>query len=66
VVHTKHNGKLYSAQLILAHDWEMDASIADNLEFFGGSNQWNVSFVRAAHDCEIQGGGWLQDQILAR
>jgi hypothetical protein len=30
-----------------------DASIAANLEFLGGSNQWNVSFARAAHDWEV-------------
>jgi hypothetical protein len=30
-----------------------DASIAANLEILGGSNQWNVSFVRAAHDWEV-------------
>jgi hypothetical protein len=27
-----------------------DASVADNLEFLGGANQWNVSFSRTAHD----------------
>lgn len=27
-----------------------DTSIADNLEFLGDSNQWNVSFTREAHD----------------
>jgi len=27
---------------------EKDASVADNLEFLGGSNQWNVNFTRAA------------------
>jgi hypothetical protein len=30
-----------------------DASVAANLEFLGGSIQWNVSFVRAAHDWEV-------------
>jgi hypothetical protein len=30
-----------------------DASVAVNLEFLGGSNHWNVSFVRAAHDWEV-------------
>jgi hypothetical protein len=30
-----------------------DASIADNLEFLGDSNQWNVSFIREAHDWEV-------------
>jgi hypothetical protein len=30
-----------------------DTSIANNLEFLGGSNQWNVSFVREAHDWEV-------------
>jgi len=29
-----------------------DASVADNLEILGGSIQWNVSFVREAHDWE--------------
>jgi hypothetical protein len=27
-----------------------DASVADNMEVLGGSIQWNVSFVREAHD----------------
>jgi len=27
-----------------------DASVADNMEVLGGSLQWNVSFVREAHD----------------
>jgi hypothetical protein len=27
-----------------------DGSVATNLEFLGGSNQWNVSFIRKAHD----------------
>jgi hypothetical protein len=27
-----------------------DASVANNLEFLGGSNQWNASFTRKAHD----------------
>jgi hypothetical protein len=30
-----------------------DASIADNMEVLGGSIQWNVSFVREAHDWEV-------------
>jgi hypothetical protein len=30
-----------------------DASVANNLEFLGGSNQWNVSFAREAHDWEV-------------
>jgi len=30
-----------------------DASIANNLEFLGGSNQWNISFAREAHDWEV-------------
>jgi len=30
-----------------------DTFVAVNLEFLGGSNQWNVSFARAAHDWEI-------------
>jgi hypothetical protein len=30
-----------------------DASIANNLEFLGDSNQWNVSFIREAHDWEV-------------
>ena len=29
-----------------------DASVAAHLELSGGSNQRNVSFVRAAYDCE--------------
>jgi hypothetical protein len=28
---------------------EKDASIAANLEFLDGFNQWNVSFARAKH-----------------
>jgi hypothetical protein len=27
-----------------------DASVVTHLELSNGSNQWNVSFVRAAHD----------------
>jgi hypothetical protein len=27
-----------------------DASVADNMKMLGGSIQWNVSFVREAHD----------------
>jgi len=30
-----------------------DASVADNMEVLGGSIQWNVSFVREAHDWEV-------------
>ena len=30
-----------------------DTSTADHSESLGGSNQWNVSFARAAHDWEI-------------
>jgi hypothetical protein len=30
-----------------------DASVAINLEFLGGSNQWNVSFAREVHDWEV-------------
>jgi hypothetical protein len=30
-----------------------DASIADNLELLGGSNQWSVSFSREAHDWNV-------------
>lgn len=30
-----------------------DASVATHLEFYDGSNQWNVSFNRAAHDWEV-------------
>jgi hypothetical protein len=30
-----------------------DASVADNMEVFGDSTQWNVSFVREAHDWEV-------------
>jgi hypothetical protein len=30
-----------------------DASVANNLELLGGSNQWNVSFTRKAHDWEV-------------
>jgi hypothetical protein len=30
-----------------------DASIAANLEFFGGCNQWNMSFARAADDWKV-------------
>jgi hypothetical protein len=30
-----------------------DASIATNLEFLGGSNQWNVIFTRAVHDWKV-------------
>lgn len=34
-------------------DHAKDASIVDNLEFLGGSTQWNVSFAREAHDWEV-------------
>jgi hypothetical protein len=30
-----------------------NASVADNMEVLGGSTQWNVSFVREAHDWEV-------------
>jgi hypothetical protein len=30
-----------------------DASVVDNLVFLGGANQWNMSFSREAHDCEV-------------
>jgi hypothetical protein len=30
-----------------------DASVAAQVNFFGSSIQWNVSFVRAAHDWEV-------------
>jgi len=30
-----------------------NASVADNLELLGGSNQWSVSFSREVHDWEI-------------
>lgn len=30
-----------------------DAFVAVHLELYGGSNQWNVSFVRAAHDWKV-------------
>jgi hypothetical protein len=30
-----------------------DAFVADNLEFLGCSNQWNVSFSREAHDWKV-------------
>jgi hypothetical protein len=30
-----------------------DASFADNPEFLGVSNQWNVSFTREVHDWEV-------------
>jgi len=30
-----------------------DASVSDNMEILGGSIQWNVSFVREAHDWEV-------------
>jgi hypothetical protein len=30
-----------------------DASVADNMEVLGGSIQWNMSFVREAHDWEV-------------
>lgn len=30
-----------------------DASVANNLELLGGSNQWNLNFVRVAHDWEV-------------
>jgi hypothetical protein len=32
---------------------EKDASVADNMEILGGSIQWDVSFVREAHDWEV-------------
>lgn len=34
----------------LAH--AKDAFVANNLEFLGGSNQWNVNFSREVHDSE--------------
>jgi hypothetical protein len=30
-----------------------NASVADNMEVLDGSTQWNVSFVREAHDWEV-------------
>jgi len=30
-----------------------DALVANNLEFFGSSNQWNVSFTKETHDWEV-------------
>jgi len=30
-----------------------DASVPTHLEFYGGSNQWNVSFARTAHDWKM-------------
>jgi hypothetical protein len=30
-----------------------DAFIAANLEFLGGSNQWNMSFTKVTHDWEV-------------
>ena len=33
---------------------EKNASVAANLEMLGGSNQWNVSFTREAHDWELE------------
>jgi hypothetical protein len=30
-----------------------DTSIANNLEFLGGSNQWNLTFARETHDWEV-------------
>jgi hypothetical protein len=33
--------------------WCWDTAITDNLEFWGNSNQWNVSFTREAHDWEV-------------
>jgi hypothetical protein len=30
-----------------------NASITAHLKFSSGSTQWNVSFVRAAYDCEM-------------
>jgi hypothetical protein len=32
---------------------EKDTFVADNLEFLGISNQWNVNFTREAHDWEV-------------
>jgi hypothetical protein len=32
-----------------------DASVADNMEVSGDSIQWNVSFVREAHNMEVSG-----------
>ena len=31
-----------------------DASVADNMEVMGGSNQWSVSFSTEAHDWELE------------
>ena len=33
---------------------EKDASMEDNYEVLGGTNQWNVSFSREAHDWEVE------------
>jgi hypothetical protein len=33
--------------------WVKDASVADNMEVLGGSILWNMSFVREAHDWEV-------------
>jgi hypothetical protein len=31
-----------------------EASNANNLDFIGGSRQWNISFIRLAHDWELE------------
>lgn len=41
----------FSALFGIAH--VKDAFDADNLEVLGVSNQWNVSFIREAHDWEV-------------
>jgi hypothetical protein len=30
-----------------------DAFVAAHLEFYSGSNQWNVNFAKAAHNWEV-------------
>jgi hypothetical protein len=31
-----------------------DAYVANHLQFSNGASQWNVNFVRAAHDWELE------------
>jgi len=38
---------------LLGIAWVKDASVADNMEILGRSIQWNVNFVREAHDWEV-------------
>jgi len=42
-----------NSQQFLMLSFPKDASVADNLVLLGGSNQWNMSFSREAHDWKV-------------